>query len=116
VVFGELPGLTGTTSAWVRFREPPGSVGVNTTEGVLVTLLDVMPPGLFAAEPKPWFVPTLSFSAHFGQIDDLDVGDWMFVTHSTAWATSSLCVDESSVWDQAGQLRAQSRQVRSVRW
>jgi acyl-CoA thioesterase len=116
VVFSDAPNLAGTTGAWVRFVEPPSAVGVNTTEGALVTLLDVMPPGLFAAHPRPLFVPTLSFTAHFGPTHDLAAEDWMFVTHATSWATTGSCVDESAVWDSTGRLRAHSRQVRSVRW
>ena len=110
------PTIDGTNGAWVRFREGPPSVGVHSPEGVLATLLDVSPPGLFSLDPKPWFVPTLSFSAHFGTVDDLDPTAWMYVTHATAWATEDLCVDESTVWTADGRLLAQGRQTRSVRW
>lgn len=110
------PTLGGTNGAWVRFRERPSSVGVHSPEGVLSTLLDVSPPGLFSLDPKPWYVPTLSFSAHFGRIDGLDPTEWMYLTHATAWATESLCVDEATVWSSDGALLAQGRQTRSVRW
>lgn len=110
------PTLDGCAGAWVRFREPPAALGVRTPAGVLVTLLDVMPPGMFALDPKPRFVPTLTFTAHFGLVDDLDTTAWMYLTHATAWATDTLCVDESTVWDASGRLLAQGRQTRSVRW
>jgi acyl-CoA thioesterase len=110
------PQLDACGGGWVRFREPPETVGVRTPAGMLATLLDVMPPGLFARDPKPWFVPTLSFTAHFGPIDDVDPLAWMYLTHATAWATDTLCVDESTVWAADGRLLAQGRQTRSVRW
>jgi acyl-CoA thioesterase len=110
------PELDGCSGGWVRFRDPPEEVGVRTPQGMLATLLDVMPPGLFTRDPKPWFVPTLSFTAHFGPIDDIDPLAWMYLTHATAWATDTLCVDESTVWMADGRLLAQGRQTRSVRW
>jgi acyl-CoA thioesterase len=110
------PDLEGCNGAWIRFRDPPHSVGVRTPAGILATLLDVMPPGLFTREPKPRFVPTLSFTAHFGPLDELDPGAWLYLTHATAWATDTLCVDESTVWTAEGRLLAQGRQTRSVRW
>jgi acyl-CoA thioesterase len=110
------PSLVGSTGGWVRLREEPSTVGLQSAAGVLALLLDVMPPGLFAVRPRPRFVPTLSFSVHFATDVDPDPTAWMYLTHETAWATDSLCVDESTVWSRTGRLLAQGRQTRAVRW
>lgn len=102
--------------AWVRLREVPTDVSLDSSEAVLVTLLDVMPPALYSRDVKPVFVPTLSFSAHFRTDVVVDPSAWMFVSHATSWASGSTCIDDATVWDSRGHLLAQGRQTRAVRW
>ncbi|WP_229052082.1 acyl-CoA thioesterase II [Aeromicrobium sp. Leaf350] len=101
---------------WVRLNEAPAEVSLDSPEAVLATLLDVMPPALYTREVKPVFVPTLSFTAHFRTDAEVDPSAWMFVSHTTSWATGSTCIDDATVWDADGYLLAHGRQARAVRW
>ncbi|WP_290582056.1 thioesterase family protein [Aeromicrobium sp.] len=102
--------------AWVRLREAPAEVSVESSEAALVTVLDAMPPALYSREVAPTFVPTLSFSAHFRTDVMVDPTAWMFLSHATTWASGSTCIDDASVWDAGGHLLAHGRQTRAVRW
>lgn len=105
-----------TGGGWVRLRESPTEVSLESPEAVLATFLDVMPPALYTREIRPIFVPTLAFSAHFRTDTDFDPTAWMYVSHATVWATGSTCIDDATVWDADGHLLAQARQTRAVRW
>lgn len=102
--------------AWVRLNEAPREVSLDSTEAVLATLLDVMPPALYTRDVTPVFVPTLAFTAHFRTDVEVDPTAWMFVSHTTSWATGTTCIDDATVWDADGYLLAQGRQARAVRW
>lgn len=101
---------------WVRLREKASDVALDSGEAVLATLLDIMPPALYTRDVKPVFVPTLQFSAHFRTDVEIDPAAWMFVSHTTAWASGTTCIDDATVWDADGYLLAQGRQTRAVRW
>lgn len=101
-------------TAWVRMRESDG-LGPH---GRAALLLDVLPPGLFAREPAPGFVPSIDFSVHFSPRAALaiDPGAWFLVNNRTVWSAVDYCVDQSVLHDRDGHLLAQVRQGRAVRW
>lgn len=102
-------------SAWVRLLEKDGAMGPH---GIASIFLDVLPPGLFAREEPPHFVPTIDFTVHFGpDVAAADFGSgWFHVGNRTVWASEDFCVDESTLHDSAGHPLAQIRQGRAVRW
>jgi acyl-CoA thioesterase len=76
----------------------------------------VLPPGLFALDEPPAFVPTIDFTVHFApRLGDVARG-WHHVGNRTVWATRDYCVDESTLHDREGRLLAQIRQGRTIRW
>lgn len=107
--------MSGGATAWVRTRGEAGD-GLSS-HARLALYLDVMPPGMFAAEPRPRFVPSLELTAHFspraafaGREDE-----WFSVCNRTVWASEAFCVDECELRDHEGHLVAQLRQGRQVR-
>ena len=104
------------TGAWVRARA--GAADGLSPFARLALYLDVLPPGLFATEPQPAFVPSLELTAHFSpRAQEAGRADaWAWVHHRTIWASDSYCVDESVLHDVAGRLVAMQRQGRQVRW
>jgi hypothetical protein len=104
------------TGAWVRARA--GAADGLSPFARLALYLDVLPPGLFATDPQPAFVPSLELTAHFSpraqQAGRADA--WTRVHHRTLWASDSYCVDESVLQDVAGRPVAMQRQGRHVRW
>jgi acyl-CoA thioesterase len=99
-------------AAWVRLCQPV-PLGPH---GVASVFLDLLPPGLFALDEPPYFVPTIDFTVHFAPVLGDVVDGWHLVTNRTVWATRDVCVDESAVYDRAGRLLAQMRQGRAIRW
>ena len=99
-------------SAWVRMLRAPDRMGPH---GVASILLDVLPPGLFARDEPPFFVPTIDFTVHFSpQLAEADLATgWLHVANRTLWASDGFCVDESTLH---GRPLAQIRQGRAVRW
>ena len=104
--------LTDGTTAWVRLREPV-PLGPHAVAAVF---LDLLPPGLFALEEPPFFVPTIDFTVHFAPGLGSVGSGWHLVTSRTVWATRDVCVEESTVHDRDGRLVARLRQGRAVRW
>jgi acyl-CoA thioesterase len=101
---------------WVRMTHAPSHLGLLSPHGVASVFLDALPPGLFALEKRPVFVPTIDFAIHFAPgIDDLGE-DWCYVTNHTVWTSEHFCVDESALYDRSGSVLAQVRQGRAVRW
>jgi acyl-CoA thioesterase len=107
--------LSDGVRAWVRTR---GDAGAELSSAARLALyLDVLPPGLFLAEPRPAFVPSLDLTVHFSsrvQRDD-GPGSWSLVSNRTVWSSDQYCVDEATVNDREGHLVAMLRQGRQVR-
>lgn len=105
-------------SAWVRLSRPPDDTEKMGPHGIASIFLDVLPPGLFARDVPPFFVPTIDFTVHFApQVASADfVARWYHVSNRTLWASQDYCVDESTLHDRAGYPLAQIRQGRAVRW
>jgi acyl-CoA thioesterase len=106
--------LAGGARAWVRLARPR-TVPLRP-RGVAALLLDVLPPGLFALDDPPFFVPTIDFTVHFAPGMGDIAADWHLVTNRTLWATRDYCVDESTLHDRTGRPLAQIRQGRAIRW
>jgi acyl-CoA thioesterase len=110
------PTLEGGTAAWVRLAPGDRSPDDFGPHGVASIFLDVLPPGLFALDEPPAFVPTIDFTVHFApRLGDVARG-WHHVGNRTVWATRDYCVDESTLHDREGRLLAQIRQGRTIRW
>ncbi|WP_326725122.1 thioesterase family protein [Streptomyces sp. NBC_00243] len=96
--------------AWVRFADdrPLDAEAV-------VTLTDVLPPGLYAHWRTPRPVPTAELTVHFTDaLDDGAPRGWALVRIRTEQAGSGWAVDDSTVWSADGRLLALARQARVV--
>ncbi|MFD1661802.1 thioesterase family protein, partial [Streptomyces caeni] len=97
--------------AWVRFAD-----GRTLDAGAVVTLTDVLPPGLYARWRSPRPVPTAELTVHFADApDDAAPEGWALVRMRTAQAGGGWVVDDSEVWSADGRLLALARQARVVR-
>ncbi|MDV6273053.1 thioesterase family protein [Rhodococcus erythropolis] len=89
-----------------------------TAQERAAVLLDALPPGLFATLTMPMAIPTIEFTAHFvpEHIAALPQppSQWYRLRHGTVWATDTLCVDESELFDSTGRLAARARQLRRI--
>jgi acyl-coenzyme A thioesterase PaaI-like protein len=101
---GEL-GMTGSIAGWFRFaddREPdPLS---------LLTVCDVLPPVTFDLGMPGW-APTLELTVH---VRARPAPGWLKVRHATRTLAGGLFEEDCEVWDSAGRLVAQSRQLALV--
>lgn len=101
--------------SWVRFLD-----GRALDAGAVVTLTDVLPPGLFACWRTPRPVPSAELTVHFTDAldDDGPDGDaregWALVRIRTEQAGGGWAVDDSAVWAADGRLLAVGRQARVV--
>jgi acyl-CoA thioesterase len=99
------PGMTGVIAGWFRFpdgREPdPLS---------LLTVCDVLPPATFDLGMPGW-APTLELTAH---VRAHPAPGWLKVRHETRNLAGGLFEEDAEVWDAAGRLVAQSRQLALV--
>jgi acyl-CoA thioesterase len=102
-------------TAWVRVK---GHVADDLSpHAVLALYLDVMPPGVFSADPPPTFVPSLELTAHYSpRASSATPGSWCSVNNRTSWVAPGYCVDECELRDREGHVVAQLRQGRQVRW
>jgi hypothetical protein len=111
---GDTPEL----SAWVRLRPDAAdpvtdqAVGCKSRLDLAGMLLDVLPPALYATRTSAVPIPTIELSAHFPPVASR--GEWFHVRQWTSWATEALCVDSSEVWDAAGRLVGEARQLRRI--
>ncbi|PIB07674.1 hypothetical protein B1C81_19390 [Streptomyces sp. HG99] len=96
--------------AWVRFADDRP-----LDAGAVVTLADVLPPGLYASWRTPRPVPTAELTVHFSNaLDDGAAHGWALVRIRTEQAGSGWAVDDSTVWAADGRLLAVARQARVV--
>ena len=99
------PGMTGVISGWFRFpdgREPdPLS---------LLTVCDVLPPVTFDLGMPGW-APTLELTVH---VRADPAPGWLKVRHETRNLAGGLFEEDCEIWDSAGRLVAQSRQLALV--
>jgi hypothetical protein len=96
------PSGTGVLSAWFRLiddREPdPIS---------LLMVVDALPPVTFDLGMPGW-APTLELTAH---VRARPAPGWLKVRHATRNMAGGMFEEDCEVWDSAGRLVAQSRQL-----
>jgi hypothetical protein len=100
---GTEPGF----DVWIRLTDPEGL----TRAEQAVVLLDALPPGLFAVRTTPVLIPTAEFTVHLAPFAE---SAWYRLRHRTTWATDDLCVDDSELFTDNGELAAQARQLRRI--
>jgi len=102
--FGE-PGLTGVIAGWFRWadgREPDALS--------LLTVCDVLPPVTFDLGMPGW-APTLELTLHLRAHPS---PGWLKVRHETRNLAGGMFEEDCEIWDSAGRLVAQSRQLALV--
>lgn len=101
-----------TTRAWLRVRPGHGDdLGVGGVEAVL---LDLLPPGLFALEDHPAFVPTVDFAMHLNPSHRAEVGRWYWGEMRTEWSDGEFCCDTGEIRTPEGAFVARGTQNRRV--
>nr|WP_081239489.1 thioesterase family protein [Streptomyces viridosporus] len=97
--------------AWIRFRDGRGLGAAAVT-----TLVDALPPALYARWRTPRPVPTAELTVHFTDaLDDEAPEGWALVRIRTDHAGGGWAVDDSAVWSAGRRLLATGRQARVVR-
>jgi acyl-CoA thioesterase len=96
------PSGRGRISAWLRMADgrPPDPL-------LLLLAVDALPPVTFDLGLYGW-TPTLELTAH---VRARPAPGWLRVTHSTRNHAGGMLEEDAEVWDSAGRLVAQSRQL-----
>jgi acyl-CoA thioesterase len=104
-VWGGQPGMTGSIGGWFRWpdgREPdPLS---------LLVVCDVLPPVTYDLGMPGW-APTLELTIH---VRARPAPGWLKVRHETHNLAGGMFEEDCEIWDSAGRLVAQSRQLALV--
>lgn len=101
--YGETPGGTPRFRGWFRLHdeEPVDAFG-------LLVAVDAFPPTIFnAGLPVAW-TPTVELTAH---IRRLPRAGWLRCQFTTRFITGGFLEEDGEIWDDTGQLVAQSRQL-----
>jgi acyl-coenzyme A thioesterase PaaI-like protein len=99
------PGMTGAIAGWFRWadgREPDALS--------LLTVCDVLPPVTFDLGLPGW-APTLELTVH---VRAHPAAGWLKVRHETRNLAGGMFEEDCEIWDSAGRLVAQSRQLALV--
>ncbi len=99
------PDNSGVMSAWFRLeddREPDPLA--------LLLVVDALPPVMFTYGRMGW-APTLELTAH---VRARPAPGWLKVRHATRNIAGGMFEEDCEVWDSAGRLVAQSRQLARV--
>lgn len=96
------PSGKGVVQGWIRLadgREPDALS--------LLQVLDALPPAPFDLG-KPGWAPTLELTAH---VRAVPAPGWLKVRHATRNVAGGMFEEDCEIWDSAGRLVAQSRQL-----
>jgi acyl-CoA thioesterase len=116
--FAGEPGSVAVTGGWLRLKESP-----EVDEMVLVAMADAWMPPVFSRVGEQLAVPTVDLTVHFrGRPSDTRPGAaadgpdaaWCFVRFASPVARHGYLVEHGSVWDSAGRLLADVRQLAVV--
>ncbi|WP_110241582.1 thioesterase family protein [Nocardioides gilvus] len=99
-----------TTRAWVR-TQADTHLGHGGAEAAL---LDLLPPGLFFADPVPAYVPTIDFALHLNPNARVRPGQWLWGEMRTEWADEEFCADTGTLYRPDGTFVARGTQTRRV--
>jgi len=99
--FGE-PGMTGVIAGWFRWGD-----GREPDVLSLLTVCDVLPPVTFDLGMPGW-APTLELTLH---VRAHPAPGWLKVRHETRNLSGGMFEEDCEIWDSAGRLVAQSRQL-----
>ncbi|MEX0731992.1 MAG: thioesterase family protein [Aquisalimonadaceae bacterium] len=90
-------------AGWVRFADnrPPDAEA-------LVLFADAFPPSVFAVFGSVGWVPTLELTVH---VRRRPVAGWIAARFRTRDLANGLFVEDGELWDESGNLVAQSRQL-----
>ncbi|MDN5794281.1 MAG: thioesterase family protein [Intrasporangium sp.] len=100
------PSMRGLMRGWLRLKD-----GREPDTTMLMWALDAFPPVAFDLGIYGW-APTLEFTGH---IRRRPAPGWLRVVLSSDTTTGDLMEEDATIWDSAGNLVAQSRQLCSVR-
>ena len=79
-----------------------------TTLG-LVVAADAFPPTIFNSDVPAAWTPTIELTTHVRE--QPTPGDWLRCSFNTRFITGGFLEEDGELWDQAGRLIAQSRQL-----
>jgi acyl-CoA thioesterase len=96
------PSGSGVISAWFRLKH-----GREPDPISLLTVVDLLPPVTFDLG-RPGWAPTLELTAH---VRAVPAPGWLKVRHETRNVAGGMFEEDCEVWDSAGRLVAQSRQL-----
>jgi acyl-CoA thioesterase len=96
------PSGEGVISAWFRLKD-----GREPDPISLLTVVDLLPPVTFDLG-KPGWAPTLELTVH---VRAVPAPGWLKVRHATKNVAGGMFEEDCEVWDTAGRLVAQSRQL-----
>lgn len=96
------PSGRGELSAWFRFQD-----GRDADPVSLLGIVDMLPPVTFDLG-KPGWAPTLELTVH---VRAKPAPGWLKVRHVTRNVAGGMFEEDAEIWDSAGRLVAQSRQL-----
>jgi hypothetical protein len=96
------PSKRGTVQGWLRMAD-----GREPDPLLLLLAADALPPVTFDLGLYGW-TPTLELTVH---VRGVPAPGWLGVAHSTRNVAGGLLEEDAEVWDSAGRLVAQSRQL-----
>lgn len=99
------PDNSGVLSAWFRLED-----GRDADPLSLLLVLDALPPVMFTYGRMGW-APTLELTAH---VRAKPAPGWLKVRHVTSNIAGGMFEEDCEIWDSAGRLVAQSRQLARV--
>lgn len=91
---------------WIRFRD-----GRPIDTLALLLFADVMPPPIYASEGQLGWVPTIELSVH---VRRRPVPGWIRAQFSTRDVHGNRLIEDGILWDESGEIVAQSRQVAMI--
>ncbi len=100
------PSKRGVMRGWLRLKD-----GREPDTTMLMWALDAFPPVAFDLGIFGW-APTLEFTGHIRRRPE---PGWLRVVISSDTMTGDLMEEDATIWDSAGNVVAQSRQLASVR-
>jgi acyl-CoA thioesterase len=104
-VWGGKPGKIGALAAWFRWPD-----GRDPDALSLLTVCDVLPPVTYDLGMPGW-APTLELTVH---VRAHPAPGWLKVRHESRNLAGGMFEEDCEIWDSAGRLVAQSRQLALV--